>query len=249
MTQAIEPVFFAKVQSGGGTETPCDHSAPKTGWRCVLQGKTASHLVENISRDRKIKRPTWPAPNGSNSLADVSRSKRTWPHEAHHLIPWQQLKKHPVRQFLKKGSKLLVDANYSVNHGNNGKFMPYASDLRDWKGSEKVKAQVAFEVMDEVGVQLHQSRHSFQSFDGGVTVGYKSRVKELLDAIRRTENRHRDGCQECARKSDDGKLPPRRQMTRKVDGVSQKLEGEINRGLIFVSRRAHAWYFSRKVRP
>ena len=114
MTQAIEPVFFAKVQSGGGTETPCDHSAPKTGWRCVLQGKTASHLVENISRDRKIKRPTWPAPNGSNSLADVSRSKRTWPHEAHHLIPWQQLKKHPVRQFLKKGSKLLVDANYSV---------------------------------------------------------------------------------------------------------------------------------------
>lgn len=246
--QALEPVFFALVVAQDGSETRCEHVADKTGWRCVLQGQTTGHLICNIDRDRKICQPVWPIPGGINSLANISRGANSWPSEAHHLIPWQQLSKHPVKSFLKKGAKLLADANYSVNHGFNGKFMPFASDLAEWKGSEAVKAKVAFDVMDRVGIQLHQGKHSFGSFDGDVTVGYKSRVKELLDKIRHTENIHRAICPECAKKSSGEKLPPRMQITRKTDGVSGRLEKEIDKGMIFVSRRAHTWYFARKTK-
>lgn len=241
MTQAKERIFFAQIAPGGGTQTPCDHTAPKTNWRCVLAGATSGHLIDNLKRDRRISKPDWPAPGGGNRLADVSKSQRCWPHEAHHLIPWQQLKKHPVKQYLKAGRHLLSDANYSVNHGNNGKFMPFASDLSDWKGSTATKQKIAFELMDKVGVQLHQGRHSFDSY-GGETTGYKTRVKELLENIRTTETRHRNVCAECKRKADNKKFPPRKQVTRKVDAVSSKLESEINRGKIFASRRAYAWW-------
>lgn len=243
MTQVIEPVLFAPVTDTAPGQTPCDHSADKTQWRVVLAGKTRGHLNENLNRDRKIAEPLWPPPAGGNSVADVSAgSPGHWPHEAHHLIPWQQLARHNVKSFLKKGQRLYGDANYSVNHGNNGKFLPFVSDLKEWKGASAAKKQqIAELVMSKLGLQLHQGRHSMSPYGAGKK-GYKSRSKELLDNVRDSETVHTRACKPCKDNKDDGKLPPREQMTRKLDSVSRRLEGEINAAKIFVSRRAYlAW--------
>ena len=241
MTQVAEPVFFSPIAEVPIGESKCDHTEPKDGWRVVLAGKTRGHLIENLNRDRKVAEPVWPPPSGKNSIEGViSGSPGAWPHEAHHLVPWQQLGKHAVKAHLKKGSKLLADANYSVNHGNNGKFLPFASDLAEWRKS-KDKQALAERLMSTVGLQLHQGRHSTASFGGGKK-GYKARVQELLDKIRDSELTHLKVCKECLGKKDGSKYPPRAQMTRKVDFVSKRLDTEINGGAIFVSKRAYlAW--------
>lgn len=243
MTQIIEPVLFAPLSDTPVGESPCDHSEPKTNWRLVLGGKTRGHLIENLNRDRKIAEPIWPPPSGTNSIGAVSSgTPGHWPHEAHHLIPWQQLSKHNVKQFLKKGEKLRADANYSVNHGNNGKFLPFASDLTEWKGaSVKKKQELAEQIMSKLGLQLHQGKHSMSPYGAGKK-GYKTRVKEMLDSARDSETKHTRACKPCADNKDNSKLPPREQMTRKLDGISRRLEGEINSAKIFVSKRAYlAW--------
>lgn len=244
MTELVEPVFFSPLSDTPAGETPCNHDQPKTGWRCVLEGKTRGSLIENLQRDRSIAEPVWPPPDGSNSIeAIIKGNPGCWPHEAHHLIPWQQLRDHPVKAHLSKkgrGSKLLEDANYSVNHGNNGKFLPFVSDLKEWKKSRD-KQQLAERAMNILCLQLHQGRHSSSSYGGGKK-GYKARVKELLDKIRDSEVSHLQACKPCADKAEKNKFPPREQMTRKVDRVSQRLEKEIDRGDIFVSRRAYLWW-------
>jgi hypothetical protein len=242
MTNLQAGVLFGMVDADSGSKSACDHTDDKSGWRCNLEGKTAGALIDNIERDRSKAKPVWPPPGGTNSVHDAT--KTNWPSEAHHLIPWQMIAGragHKVKQYLKRGTYLIADANYSINHGNNGKFMPFASDLKEWKGTESVKAKVAFDLMDRVGIQLHQSRHSYESY-GGNTEGYKTIVTELLDTIRLSESRHRDKCEECKTKADDKKFPPRKQMTHKMDKVSKSLETQIGRGKIFVSRRAHAWW-------
>lgn len=248
MTQALEPVFFAPLKDARPGESKCSHEQPKTGWRCVLEGKTRGGLIENLQRDRSIPEPLWPPPDGRNSVHAIRRGPPAcWPHEAHHLIPWQQLRDHPVKAYVSRkarGSKLLADANYSVNHGNNGKFLPFVSDLKEWRNAkDKDKQAIAERVMTELGLQLHQGRHSSKSYGGG-KVGYKARVKELLDKIRQAEISHLQVCKECQAKSDKNKFPPREQMTGKLDRVSERLEKEIDNGDIFVSRRAYLWWDS-----
>jgi hypothetical protein len=242
MTNVQVSVFFAIVDVKAASESPCDHSDDKTNWRCNLEGQTAGALIDNLSRDRGKKKPVWPAPGGANSINDAS--KEYWPSEAHHLIPWQMIAGqggHKVKQHLKSATFLTSDANYSINHGNNGKFMPFASDLKEWRGSEEEKAKIAFKLMDRVGIQLHQSRHSGESY-GGNREGYKTRVTELLNKIRNEEDIHHITCKECTKKANGKKFPPRKQVTHKMDYASKTLEQEINRGKIFVSRRAHAWW-------
>lgn len=238
----MEPVMFAPLTEQRVGESRCEHNQPKDNWRLVLGGKTRGHLIENLKRDRDVPEPRWPPLGGGNSIASIQGgSPGQWPHEAHHLVPWQQLAKHNVKQYLKKGAKLFADANYSVNHGNNGKFLPFASDLDEWKGSPAKKQALAEQVMSKLGLQLHQGRHSMSPYGAGKK-GYKTRVKELLDAARDTETAHVRACKPCADSKNNGKLPPREQMTRKLDGLSRRLEGEINTAKIFVSRRAYlAW--------
>ena len=38
----------------------CDHTPDKSNWKCVLEGKTDSHLVPNITRDKGDPEPVWP---------------------------------------------------------------------------------------------------------------------------------------------------------------------------------------------
>lgn len=210
----------------------CELKEKKESWTCVLGGNS-SNLAVNITRDRKKPKPPWPA---SMSVKDCD--KDTFPSQAHHLIPHTQLAKDPVKQFL-KGAKLTGDNNYSVNHGNNGKFMPYASPLKEWvKAKGDNKQDVADELMSRVGIQLHQGPHSFTKYEGA-EAGYKERVKEYLKIIRDSALKHNteeNPCEDCG--GDRKKQPPRRNIVKAMDQASSLLEMDIMAGDIFVSRRA-----------
>jgi hypothetical protein len=104
----------------------------------------------------------WP----SKGLASVDET--SFPLQAHHLIPKNYLPKHDVCVWLcKKWKKndeyqLVEDAPYNTDHANNGYAMPYATPLKEWKRAknDRDKTAVAFRVMAQTGVQLHQGSHA-----------------------------------------------------------------------------------------
>ena len=215
-------------------ETVCEHKPEAQKWVCKLDGES-TRLAGNITDHKDIPKPSVPA-----RLSGVTSD--SWPSQAHHLIPWQQLLKHPVTQWLaKKKQKLRGDNDYSVDHGNNGKFMPYASDLREWSGANTDRKRAIVEaVMTAAGIQLHQGPHSYKPYGVGED-GYKTRVGEYLDAIKANSHDHfsaKPPCEDCKNKADGKKLPPRRNVVRYMDGASKFIEGDIDTGKIFVSRRA-----------
>jgi hypothetical protein len=213
----------------------CQYEPPDTDWKCKLEGSSES-LAHNITDHCGIVKPSTPA-----SVQDVSSS--SWPCQAHHLIPWQQLKSHPVTQWVAQSppeaaGKLLKDNDYSVDHGNNGKFMPYASALTEWStASATQKRKLVEAVMGAAGIQLHQGPHSYKSYGVGES-GYKTRVKEYLDRINANSLDHAEECPECKEKSQADQVPPRRNVVTFLDKVSERLEVDINLARIFVSRRA-----------
>lgn len=225
----------------------CTHKPEEVDWKCQLAGATTGHLTDNIERDRKSEkkiRPTWPPPSGKESLAECRPA--VFPHQAHHLIPWKQLENHRTSTLLAKtrpklGQQIIHDAHYSVNHGNNGKFMPYASDLPEWKVASVVnKARIAEDLMNAVGIQLHQSRHSRTRYDGAEE-GYKARVDEYLNRIHCSAWTHMELCNDCKAKRERKFWPPRAEVVAGVDGVSRLLEADIDQQKIFVSQRAALW--------
>jgi hypothetical protein len=230
----------------------CTHTDDKSGWKCNLEGATDGHLTSNIPRDKKIKEPIWPPPGGPKTLASCKAGNPgVWPSQAHHLIPWKQLKPHRVTSYLAESpseapAKMWADNNYSVNHGNNGKFMPFASNLADWDAATD-QQKVAEDLMDKVLIQLHQSRHSSTQYDGAKQ-GYKERVKEYLKEIADRGAKHPDQCDECKAKKNGDKWPPRAGMVAFVDKASALLEQDINDMDIFVSRRAAVWAGKRKLK-
>lgn len=219
----------------------CSHTEDTSEWKCNLEGETSGHLVDNISRDMYGDEPTWPPPNGQATFACcVKGNPGVWPHQAHHLIPWQQLKKHRAAHLLaKKKNHLTDDANYSVNHGNNGFFMPYASDLNEWTSLQR-KQVLAEKLMNLVGIQLHQSRHSMMAYICADD-GYKARVEKYLNIIHKESLRHYDVCSECKKHMSGNKWPPRKAVVRFVDKASRLLKSDIKYNRIFVSKRAAIW--------
>jgi hypothetical protein len=212
----------------------CEFPEDKDEWTCTLDGNSDT-LAQNITKHMGIAKPKVPS-----KLADVSPS--TWPSQAHHLVPWQQLKKHPVTQWLAMSKKrLLRDNDYSVDHGHNGKFMPYASDLREWSGSSAAKKRrIAERVMTVAGIQLHQGPHSYKPYGVGED-GYKTRVAEYLEKINGSSLDHytKDPpCKDCKVKSQGGKKSPRRNVVLYMDAASRFLDLDINAGRVYVSRRA-----------
>ena len=230
MTQAGEAFAAALVKM---EKIECTYKEDDEKWKCVLEGDSG-HLETNIKRDRSIAKPQTPA-----TLAQVNSS--VWPSQAHHLIPHQQLARHHVTQWIaKKKGKLLGDCSYSVNHGMNGKFMPYASALAEWKTASPARKDVISEaVMKAAGIQLHQGKHSYQPYNRG-QAGYKTRVAEYLEKIKSHSGGHYDpkkGCEEC-RKKTDGKVKPRHNTVQMLDRASKQLDSDIRKGRIAVSRRA-----------
>jgi hypothetical protein len=102
----------------------------------------------------------------SKGLAAVDET--SFPLQAHHLIPKNYLPKHDVCVWLCEAwdkndeYKLVEDAPYNTDHANNGYAMPYATPLKEWKRAknDKDKTAVAFRVMAQTGVQLHQGSHA-----------------------------------------------------------------------------------------
>ena len=212
----------------------CEFPEKDDSWTCTLDGES-DRLASNIKKHRGIPKPKVPA-----RLADVSSD--SWPSQAHHLIPWQQLADEPVVQWLSTSkNKLRGNNDYSVDHGKNGKFMPYVSDLPEWSGASPAKKrQIAENVMTLAGIQLHQGPHSYKPYGVGED-GYKTRVEEYLTKIDDTSIDHYSKdppCADCQSKSKGGKKAPRRNVVLYMDAASRFLELDINTGRIFVSRRA-----------
>jgi hypothetical protein len=98
------------------------------------------------------------------SLATVTA--RSFPVQAHHLIPKNYLPDHKVCTWLalkytkNDDYQLRYDSGYDTDNPDNGYCMPYATPLKEWGGTKAEKAATAFKVMDIVGVQLHQGSHA-----------------------------------------------------------------------------------------
>lgn len=233
MTQVGESVTVALIIDSN-EQVKCEFQPPEYTWKCTLDGDSG-RLAQNITTHRGVAKPGVPA-----KLADVTNDR--WPSQAHHLIPWQQLEDHQVTQWLTKDKGKLYSHNgYSVDHGKNGKFMPYVSDLPEWSGASTArKREIAEEVMGRARIQLHQGPHSYKPYGVGEE-GYKTRVEEYLAKIHKTARDHyaaEPPCEDCKSKSQAGKFPPRRNAVRAMDQASLNLELDINAGRIFVSRRA-----------
>lgn len=236
MTQVGEmvAVLIAKMTN----DTKCDYEPDEFTWKCNLSGD-GGKLRANIEKHCGI-----PEPRKVDSIADVSYG--AWPSQAHHLIPWQTLEKHKVIQWVAKSppkgsSQVFADAGYDVDHGNNGKFMPYSSALEEWKSANATqRTELSREVMARAAMQLHQGPHSTKGYGVG-ECGYKTRVGEYLDAINNHASSHYADplpCPDCEGKKQGGKYPPRRNIVNYIDGASTYLEIDINLCRIYVSSRA-----------
>jgi hypothetical protein len=99
-------------------------------------------------------------------LEGVTESE--FPLQAHHLIPKNTLPKHQVCVWLcqkwnkNKRYQLDEDAPYNTDHANNGYAMPDALRLKEWKSAQSAadRTAVAFRVMAQTKVQLHQGSHA-----------------------------------------------------------------------------------------
>lgn len=232
MTELAEGV--AIVIDAMDADRKCEHRDEKSSWKVNLVG-------DGGRLEKNLKKYGVPKPLTPPSVKLVRA--RAWPSQAHHLIPHQQLIKHPVTAWLttspQSGATRLTDDNhYDVDHGANGKFMPYASSLMEWAGASTAeKEAIVGTVMGAAGIQLHQGPHSFSSYGVGES-GYKTRVAEYLERIHDHGLAHAATCEDCKSKGDADKVPPRQNVVRFLDLASTRLEVDINCGRIFVSRRA-----------
>ena len=209
-------------------EGKCEHKPKKSTWTANLAGNSTT-LGDNLKNK----------PDAATA-ADITASD--WPSQAHHLIPHLQLKAHAVAKWLKKSSIIFEDTKYNVDHKKNGKWMPYASKLPEWKKySAKKKRDLMFLLMRVSGIQLHQGRHSRKNKYGIGVAAYKARVAEYLDKIRNRSAAHVKGppkCKPCDGKKDGDKYPARHNTVTYVDNASRLLDGDIKECRIFVSRIA-----------
>ncbi|MCF6324271.1 MAG: AHH domain-containing protein [Gammaproteobacteria bacterium] len=217
----------------------CEYKPEKEKWRANISGSGTKLALQLSIKQAK------PVADKESQL-----SSSHWPSQAHHLIPHVMLNEHKVSDWLnesKKGSKLFADTKYNVDHRNNGKWMPYASSLPEWKTGATKKADRAsnkvlmFKVMQLAKIQMHQGRHSASNKYGIGEVPYKKRVSQYLDKIENNAASHFSGkraCEDCKGKKLDGKYPPRDNSVRYVDKASKLIEKDIKDCKIFVSRIA-----------
>lgn len=167
----------------------CDHQEKKEtyGWKARVNGWGADSTKcsgDNLFKEepngmwsrrvvhqRDLSLGVVPAKRGNEHWATVGLdgvSENDFPLQAHHLIPKNTLPKHHVCVWLcKKWNKndlyqLDEDTEYNTDHANNGYAMPDALRLKEWKTAESSadKVGVAFRVMEQTKVQLHQGSHA-----------------------------------------------------------------------------------------
>ena len=233
MTQVGEAVLVAML-AADEKKAKCDFKPPQTKWKANLDGD-ADRLGGLLGKQPK------------KAAKEAELSSSCWPSQAHHLIPHLTLKSHPVSKWLKAGDIIYADTRYDVDHGNNGKWMPYASSLAEWKtranklADIKANRRLMFKVMKHAKIQLHQGKHSGSQDFGVGEMPYKECVRKYLDKINRHALSHykkKPPCDDCKGKKQAGKYPPRDNMVRYVDKASSVLEDDIDACRIFVSRIA-----------
>lgn len=167
----------------------CDHQDKKDkyGWKARVNGlgeDSTKCSGENLYKEepngmwprrqvhqRDMSLGVVPEKKGNDHWATVGLdavNEIDFPLQAHHLIPKNTLPKHQVCVWLcKKWSKndlyqLEEDTEYNTDHANNGYAMPDALRLKEWKtaASSADKVGVAFRVMEQTKVQLHQGSHA-----------------------------------------------------------------------------------------
>jgi hypothetical protein len=231
MPQIPLPVRLATFMS---KDSKCNYKPNNTPqWKANLEG-SGEALAANLGKKPK-----------ATSASQLS--KNNWPSQAHHLIPHKQLKGHQVAKWLKGKSKLYADTYYDVDHENNGKWMPYASGLKEWivgastPAQKKKNRDLMFKVMKLANIQLHQGRHSKSNKYGIGLTPYKARVDEYLCKINNHSKSHYAGpnkCSTCSGKKQSGKYPPRENTVRYVDRASRYISMDIKKCRIFVSKIA-----------
>jgi hypothetical protein len=224
----------------------CDFKPEQKTWKAKLVGKGGT-LGDNIGS----------RPNAT-CVAELSSS--CFPSQAHHLIPNARLNPkakgaedeppHSVHEFLIDGDYLYADTDYDINHKKNGKWMPYAHALKEWKTGATLKKDKAynkdimFKVMQVANIQMHQGAHSYKKFGVG-EAGYLKRVNQYLDKIDDNALSHYAGvfeCDDCKSKEQSGKFPPRANIIRYMDKASSLIKTDINKCRIFVSEAASKFH-------
>lgn len=154
----------ARVNSWGADGTKCSGANLYREQPHGMWPRRAEH-----QRDKSLGAVPEKKPNAhwaDVGLAGVTASE--FPLQAHHLIPKNTLPKHPVCLWLcKKWNKddtyqLDEDTEYNTDHANNGYAMPDALRLKEWNNAASAadKVGVAFRVMEQTQVQLHQGSHA-----------------------------------------------------------------------------------------
>lgn len=219
MTQIGETVLVAFLSEDENVGK-CDFKPPQDNWTANLEGS-------------------------SEALSGHLGGKPTqWPSQAHHLIPHLTLIDHPVAGWLQTGGQSIMwgDTKYNVDHRHNGKWLPYASALPEWKTNTPAQnRKLLFDLMARSGLQIHQGPHSGLENYGVGEVSYKQCVNKYLDKINVHSNSHykrTPACADCAGNSKAGKVPPRANTVRFVDKASEVLWQDITASRIFVSRIA-----------
>jgi len=206
----------------------CNYKPDKTNWKANLEGSAA------VLGGRLGKKP--------NANTESELSSDNWPSQAHHLIPHLTLIAHAVAKWLKADQFIYEDTKYDVDHKKNGKWMPYASSLPEWAiATPQQKRDLMFKVMRLAKIQMHQGPHSSKNTYGIALYPYKERVRNYLDKVKDHSVSHYAGkppCEDCKGKKQHGKYPPRENTVAHVDKVSELLEKDINKRIIFVSRIA-----------
>lgn len=232
MTEMIEGVAIL-LDFMKDDDDKCSYKSDDDGWVANLDG-SGEVLGNNLG-------------NKPNATTESGLSATSWPSQAHHLIPHKTLKPHPLSKWLKESDFLFADTSYDVDHENNGKWMPYASSLREWITGATKKADVdsnrrlMFKVMRLAQIQMHQGPHSSRKRYGIGEAPYKERVKLYLKKIKNNAVSHYAGtnaCSDCSGKKQANKFPPRVNTVRHVDKASVCIEKDINNCKIFVSKIA-----------
>lgn len=202
-------------------------------------------------------------------------SPTTFPVQAHHLIPKNYLPDHRVCVWLakkyskNKAYKLRFDSNYDNDDERNGYCMPYARPLREWKRGAASHTEVAFRVMDETEIQLHQSSHAdvldarrLSEIAGRPVTpeihdtpqgdddaeepkchvpGYLDRVGRLLNVVDQKALKHAQNCGVCKARTSKGKTEvlPSEDVANLMHRASAIMKVMIDTNLAHVSAYAY----------
>ncbi len=192
---------------------------------------------------------------------------KSFPLQAHHLIPKNHLPSHPVCSYLAKKCKmddtveLVADTPYDTDHAHNGYCMPYATPLKEWKkaSSDNDKFAVAYMVMTKSRRQLHQGSHRAGAYEDPpraheeplihTVPGYLDTIDKLLSAVADAAFMHSTNCPIC-KKEKKGKFQilPRESVVVHMDQVSGIVKTLVDANRIFISKLAHNHWSKRPKR-